>query len=80
MTNLLNIASNEETIFFSISKKDLNKEIIEKVNAILNEEYIRSTLIPYISDVEQAELERILDSMSEEDTEIVSTEVFQVNI
>ena len=80
MTNTLNIASNDDTIFFSINRQDINVEIIEKVHQILNEEYRRRILVPYISAEEQAELENILDAMTDDEREIVRTDVIKIKL
>lgn len=80
MTNTLNIASNDDTIFFSINRRDINAEIIEKVHQILNEEYRRRILVPFVSDKEQAELENILDAMTDDERKIVRTDVLKVKL
>jgi hypothetical protein len=80
MSAILNIASNEETIFFSINRRGLNSEIIENVNRILKEEFRKRTLIPFVSDVEQNELNLKLSSLSNDDKEIVRTEYLRIEL
>jgi len=77
---ILNVASNDETIFFSINRNDLNSEIIEKVNKILNEEFRKRTLIPYVSDYEQQELDLVLSTLSNDDKEVVRTEYLRIEV
>jgi hypothetical protein len=80
MTNTLNIASNDDTIFFSVDKNNITNDLIAKVNEILQEQYRKRLLIPYVSDEEQAELEAILNSLTDEDKEIVRTEICHLEI
>lgn len=74
MENTINIAENENTLFLSIEKKKINYDVIEQVNSILSNKYIKKVQIPVVDDDEQAEIEAILDAMTEDDKEIVRTE------
>ena len=80
MTNTLNIASNDDTLFFTVDKNNITNDLIAKLNEILQEEYRKRLLIPYVSDEEQAELEAILNSLTDEDKEIVRTEIYHLEI
>jgi len=80
MTNTLNIASNDDTIFFTVDKNNITDDLIAKVNEILQEEYRKRLLIPYVSDEEQAELEAILNSLTDDDKEIVRTEHLVIDV
>mgnify|MGYP001191331915 CR=1 FL=1 len=73
MENIINIAENENTLFLAIEKNKLNFDVIEQVNSILSNKYIKKVQIPVVDDEEQAEIEAILDAMTEDDKEIVET-------
>ncbi len=73
MENIINIAENENTLFLAIEKNKLNFDVIEQVNSILSNKYIEKVQIPEVDDEEQAEIEAILDAMTEDDKEIVET-------
>lgn len=74
MNNLINIAKNENTIFFSIDIKSISNEIIELVNQILKEESQNNDILQFVDDEEQRELESIIKAQSENDKKIVKTE------
>jgi len=74
MENIINIAENENTLFLAIEKEKINYDIIEQVYSILSNKYIKKVQIPEVDDEEQAEIEAILDAMTEDDKEIVRTE------
>ncbi len=74
MENTINIAENENTLFLAIEKEKINYDVIEQVHSILSNKYIKKVQIPKVDDDEQAEIEAILDAMTEDDKEIVRTE------
>ena len=74
MENTINITENENTLFLAIEKEKINYDVIEQVNSILSNKYIKKVQIPVVDDEEQAEIEAILDAMTEDDKEIVRTE------
>ena len=76
----LNIAQNETTFFVSIDKEKVhgNKLIlIEKfLRSITNENYH----VGYVDDDEQAEIEKILDNMTEDDKKIVKSKKVTITL
>ncbi|HPI20808.1 MAG TPA: hypothetical protein PKY56_10590 [Candidatus Kapabacteria bacterium] len=74
MENTINITENENTLFLAIEKEKINYDVIEQVNSILSNKYIKKVQIPEVDDEEQAEIEAILNAMTEDDKKIVRTE------
>src|SRR5205807_2907050 len=65
------ISENEESIVITLDKNVVPKLKVERVLHDLEEEELDTSHLEYVSDEEQAEIEAILDSMSDEDKEIV---------
>ena len=73
MGTAINFAENENTLFLAIDKERINNFVIEQVSSILSDKRISKVNIEQVDDEEQAEIEAILDAMTEEDKEIVET-------
>jgi hypothetical protein len=68
------------TLNISIDLYHFDKEVLDEVNNYLMNEYNRRQFIPLASKEEQAEIEAILNSMTDEDKEIVYSEIISVEI
>ena len=64
----LSIAQNKDTFFISIDKHKVSKDKLD------------NSAIKPVSDEEQAEIEAILEAISEEDKEIAFTEIVEFEI
>ncbi|NLO18572.1 MAG: hypothetical protein GX121_01620 [Ignavibacteria bacterium] len=80
MESAINIAENENTLFLAIDKERINNFVIEQVSSILSDKRISKVNIEQVDDEEQAEIEAILDAMTEEDKEIVRTERIYIEL
>jgi hypothetical protein len=69
------IAENENSIVITLDKNVVPKLKVERVLHDLEEVEPDYSHIEYVSDEEQAEIEAILDAMTDEDKEIVYSHV-----
>ncbi len=80
MNKTINIAENEKTLFLAIEKDKMNIDVIEQIYSILSNKYIKNIQIPEVDDDEQAEIEALLEAMTEDDKKIARTEKIFIEI
>ena len=82
--HLVDLAENDTSIFVHINKALLENESVQKALQLLRdlvtepEEDVDEYGIPYVGDEEQAEIEAILDNMSDEDKEIAFVRTIEI--
>ena len=72
MSNL-NFAQNQNILFMSVDMDFLNPEVLDEINDYLWIEYNKRLGIMSVNDEEQAEIEELLNNMTEDDKQIVET-------